>query len=181
MANIHLPFEEWVLSGESLNSEESRLLQEHLETCETCRTLSISWKDVHTELVRAPMRSPLPGFSRRWEARLAAERYRRDRKQGVTMFVLSAGFALMLIIALGLWVMPLLQAPRLFLLLWVYQLVTTFAYVTSIGSAIGTVAGKLYGLVPWTFWIALVVFSGSLGLLWIVIFRKLTSTRRVIT
>ena len=179
MANIHLPLEEWMLSGENLSSEEARLLQEHLDTCKSCQILSLSWTEVHTELVRATMKSPLPGFSRRWEARLATDRSRRDRKQGITLFVLSAGFAFVLMTVLGMWALPLLQAPLPFALLWVYQLATTYAYVTSIGAAIGTVVGKLYNLVPWTMWTALVVFSGSLGLLWIVTYRKLTSPWRV--
>jgi hypothetical protein len=44
---------------------------------------------------------------------------------------------------------------------------------------LGTVARTLFGLVPGSLWAAMLVALGSLMVIWIVSFRKLTSPRRV--
>ncbi len=76
----HQPFEEWLLSDESLSPEEEQALQAHLETCEECPQLSTAWQEVRAEIQRMPEVSPAPGFSQRWQVRLEAERIRQQRR-----------------------------------------------------------------------------------------------------
>ena len=83
----HQPFEEWLLSDENLTPEEEQALQAHLETCEECPQLIEAWQEVRSEIRRLPEVAPAPGFSKRWEARLEAERIRRQRR--LTWFLLA--------------------------------------------------------------------------------------------
>jgi len=180
MANNHLLIEEWLLSASSLTPEEHQLLQEHLKSCEDCRLLSEAWQEVEFRLKASPMRSPEPGFIDRWQLRLADDRLKQQRRQSLSTLALGGAAALVLLVILGVWAWPLLRDPLPYLMLWSYQLITTFYRISGVGQALGTVARAIFGLVPGTLWVALLVALGSLGVIWIVTFRKLTSPRRVI-
>ncbi|HVN55329.1 MAG TPA: hypothetical protein VMT46_13430 [Anaerolineaceae bacterium] len=82
----HQPFEEWLLSDEDLTLEEERALQTHLEVCQECPQLNERWREVRAEIRRMPEVGPAPGFARRWQARLEAERIQKQRRQ--TWFLL---------------------------------------------------------------------------------------------
>ena len=180
MANNHLHIEEWLLSASSLTPDEQSLLQEHLKSCESCRQLSEAWQEVEYQLKATQMRSPEPGFTGRWQSRLAQDQHRRQRWQAIYVVGLCSGIALVLILFLGVWAWPVIRNPLPYLLVWGYQLTTTFYFFSGIGRALETVVRTLLGLVPGTLWVAILVALGSLGVIWIVAFRKLTSPRRVI-
>ena len=179
MANNHLLIEEWLLSAANLTPQEHVQLQEHLNSCESCRQLSEAWQEVEYQLKAAPMRSPEPGFILRWQNRLAQEQQRSQRLQTVTVLALGVGAALSLVLLLGLLALPVIRNPLPYLMVWSYQLTTSFYFFSGVGRALGTVARTLFGLVPGTLWAAMLVALGSLMVIWIVAFRKLTSPRRV--
>ena len=77
----HQPFEEWLLSGETLTPEETQSLQEHLGACEQCRTLAGASQQVDHALRHAPQLAPAPGFVSRWQAQLAARQIKQHRRQ----------------------------------------------------------------------------------------------------
>lgn len=180
MLNDHQHFEEWLFSAAALTPDEKTRLQEHLRSCESCRRLSYAWGDVEEQLMDSPLVSPAPGFTRRWEARLAGERVRAHRRQTIATLSLGAGVVLVLLSALGILLLPLIQYPLPYVLISVYQLVTSVYYVSSIGEALGTLLHTVYKLMPPTLWVAASVALGSMCLLWIVALQKLTSPRRVI-
>ena len=132
------------------------------------------------QLKSAPLRSPEPGFTNRWQARLAQDQLRFQRRQSIYMLALGSGVALALVILIGVWAWPLIKNPLPYLMVWGYQLTTSFYFFSDVGRALGTVARALVGLVPGTLWVAMLVALGSLGVIWIVAFRKLTSPWRVI-
>ena len=180
MANNHLLIEEWLLSASNLTPEEQASLQEHLKSCDSCRQLSDAWQEVEYQLKTAPVCSPTPGFTGRWQVKLAQEQQRRQRRQAIYVLALWGGIALVLIIFLGLWAWPMIRNPLPYLLVLGYQLTRTFYLFSGVGRALETVARSLLGLVPGTLWVAMLVALGSLGVIWIVAFRKLTSPRRVV-
>jgi anti-sigma factor RsiW len=97
----HQPFEEWLLSEDDLAPEEDQALQEHLQTCGKCVSLNTAWLEVRREFETAPQVSPAPGFMDRWEARLAEERARQQRKQvlwvlGITSLIALTSFAIII-------------------------------------------------------------------------------------
>lgn len=96
----HQPFETWLLSDEKLDEEQERTLQAHLEGCQQCQQLSQSWSQVQSLISTSSTPEPAPGFSLRWQQRLAV---RRQHQQQRKMWFLTLGlFALASIIFLGL-------------------------------------------------------------------------------
>ena len=57
------------------------------------------------------MRSPEPGFTLRWQSRLAQEQQRRQRLQTATMLAFGVGVALSLVLLLGLLAFPVIRNP----------------------------------------------------------------------
>ncbi|MDD2694750.1 MAG: zf-HC2 domain-containing protein, partial [Anaerolineales bacterium] len=65
----HRPFEDWIFSEEPLSPVERADLEAHLQACAACQKLSTNWQEVSGALHTAPMLSPAPGFSSRWQER----------------------------------------------------------------------------------------------------------------
>jgi predicted anti-sigma-YlaC factor YlaD len=96
----HQPYETWLLSEESLDEEQEKALQTHLEDCRQCQQLSQSWTQVQSLISTSSEPEPAPGFSLRWQQRLAI---RREHQQQRKMWLLTLGLlALALIIFLSL-------------------------------------------------------------------------------
>jgi len=83
----HQPFEEWLLSGETLTAEEEQSLQDHLASCDTCPPLGTAWRQVLGEIKQVPAAAPVAGFTQRWEIRLQEERLKHQRR--ITFVVLA--------------------------------------------------------------------------------------------
>jgi len=96
----HQPFETWLLSDENLDEEQEKALQAHLEGCQQCQQLSQSWTQVQSLISTSSMPEPAPGFSLRWQQRLAVGRQHQQQRK---MWFLTLGlFALASLIFLGL-------------------------------------------------------------------------------
>ena len=96
----HQPFETWLLSEENLDEEQEKALQTHLEDCHQCQQLSHSWTQVQSLISTSGVPDPAPGFSQRWQQRLAV---RREHQQQRRMWFLTLGIlTTALIIFLGL-------------------------------------------------------------------------------
>lgn len=111
----HQPFETWMLSGESLPPEQEQQLQEHLNTCQVCQDLSSAWNEVDELLRTSPLKNPSPGFTARWQSRLAAvenvELLKRQRRNTWLFFGISAGAAIMVLIFMIVQYFTSVQAP----------------------------------------------------------------------
>jgi len=83
----HQPFEEWLLSGETLTTEEHQSLQDHLASCDTCPPLAAAGKQVLGEMKHLPAKAPTAGFSQRWEMRFQEQRLKHQRR--ITIMVLA--------------------------------------------------------------------------------------------
>jgi hypothetical protein len=176
----HQPFEEWLLSEDTLAPQELRLLQEHLNACEDCRRLAGALGEVDRELRTAPAIPPAPGFVSRWQTRLAADRIEQQRRQTLWSMVFSIGGAMALMTIMGILLYPILRAPLPFLLAMIYQLTSTFVFAGAIGGALMTVMRTIVKIIPPTQWAAILVALSSLSALWVVAMHRLSSKRRVI-
>ena len=97
----HQPFEDWLLSDESLDQEQETSLRQHLTDCPKCTTLSQVWQSVEQELARTPQISPAPGFTERWQARLAEKRAQKQRRLVWWAIGFSSSAALGIFLALN--------------------------------------------------------------------------------
>ena len=66
----HQPFESWLLSAGPLMPEDERMLQEHVDACESCRELSFAWGEIESLFRETSIEEPMPGFANRWQIRL---------------------------------------------------------------------------------------------------------------
>ena len=115
----HQPYETWVLSEENLDEEQEKALQAHLEDCQHCQTLSRSWNQVQTLISASSEPEPTPGFSLRWQQRLAV---RKQHQQQRKMWFLTLGlFTLASLIFLGLAILNIFSTS------FSYQFSQTFA------------------------------------------------------
>ena len=97
----HQPFEDWLLSDEPLDQEQETSLRQHLTDCLKCTTLSQVWQSVEQELARTPQISPAPGFTERWQARLAEKRAQMQRRLVWWAIGFSSSAALGIFLALN--------------------------------------------------------------------------------
>jgi predicted anti-sigma-YlaC factor YlaD len=95
----HQPFENWIFTDGPLQPEDQEKLNEHLQSCESCRRLSLAMEGVRQTFISAPSPAPAPGFTHRWQERLAVHRHARQQRR---MWILTlAMFGLASVISLA--------------------------------------------------------------------------------
>lgn len=175
----HLPYEDWLLSTETLSSDEAWQLQEHLQSCQACTRLSVALREVDRELRGASVMAPVTGFVSRWQARLEANRLQAHRRQTFLIMLLSIGGAMFMLTWLGLAIFPVLRSPWPVFLAFLYELTSTFTLASVISDALVTVLKAVFEMVPVTQWAAIWVALAGLGALWVVAMHRLTLPRRI--
>jgi hypothetical protein len=177
---VHRPFEDWLLDEERLTTEKAVALQEHLQSCASCRQLSQAWQEVEVDLHTSPILAPRTGFTNRWQARLEADRRRLHRRQSAAALGFSLGGAAWLFGSLTLLALPVLTTPKLLLWAWVLHLLELISYTGDLQEIILSLFHIQSGMIPIAWWILLVGFFSMLVVMWIVSLRYFTSPRRVI-
>jgi predicted anti-sigma-YlaC factor YlaD len=76
----HSSFEEWLLSGDELDEEQTQALQSHLQSCAACTNLQKAWEQVRPALTASVQAEPAPGFTQRWKDGLAQKRAEQQRR-----------------------------------------------------------------------------------------------------
>lgn len=179
MASKHQPFEAWIFTGEDLNPEESHALQEHLHGCDACQQLAQTWGELEGYLQDAPMVAPTAGFTARWEAHLSTDLIRHQRRNTLYAMLFSIGGATALLTAVVFLLIPLVRTPLPLVIAWAYKYTSIFSYIRQMGEAVIVSSTTIFGIFPATLWVAILVAIGSLSVVWAVVFRRLTSPRRV--
>jgi predicted anti-sigma-YlaC factor YlaD len=181
MANYnHPPFEDWILERKTLDSGQELALQEHLQSCESCRRFAESWREVEFRLKGQTLISPEQGFTHRWQTRLAQERARQQTRQTYVFLGATLGGAVVLLVAMGILLVPVLRSPYPFLLALAYQITTTISFIGEVALLVGALFETMLRVVPPSVWIGLTVAAGVLIALWLVIFRRLIYKRRIL-
>jgi predicted anti-sigma-YlaC factor YlaD len=72
-----------------LTQDEIRQIETHTATCASCRVALSAWQRVDRLLTSVPMASPAPGFTTRFQARLATQRRRRHTWAGLAILGLA--------------------------------------------------------------------------------------------
>ena len=180
----HQPYMEWLFvddeSGESvLTPLQNTQLQDHLQDCELCRSLSDAWQQAGAHLQEQVMVEPEPGFTSRWEVRLEVERRRALWRQTGVVLAFSVGGAIVVFVTLAILTWPWLRSPSVLLWTWLYHIYTLYSYTTLAQDFLVSLFRAATGAIPITWWIVLVGLLSELGVLWIVSFRLLTNPRRI--
>jgi hypothetical protein len=160
----HRPFEDWLLNEQPLNNEEKRDLQLHVQSCEHCAALA----EVNLELRSVKLAAPAPGFTARFQKRLARRRVIEARNRLVGVMILAFG---------GLGLTGWFAAPYLVSFLgspaeWIAATLGFFLSLVSILEAlsdIGSILARVVpGLIPPFAWLVFVSAVSGFSLLWAV-------------
>lgn len=174
----HPPFNDWLLSGEPLTPDQNRSLQEHLNDCQDCRQLQTALTEVDYIFHSVGQAAPAPGFTNRWQMRLAAQRAQKQRRNAWLFMLASTVSALILLLLFAWRFLGLVQSPEALLTPIVY--LVTLAFI--VGERLGDTTWLVFQLLPSFTLIGSLFFVGFaclMGVLWVVTYRQLLSARRV--
>jgi predicted anti-sigma-YlaC factor YlaD len=179
----HQPYESWLLSEEPLMPDQIRVLHDHLETCASCRQLSVAWEELKSLLQDAPVEKPVTGFTERWQARVASlsveENYWKQRRMSWWFFSLTAGASIFVLIALGIYYFTSIQSPIQFFISGVTLFAGLLALVSAFQVAFIPFIEVLMVSIPPFWWLIFAFGFSSLLLIWTFSLRRIIFPRRV--
>ncbi len=157
----HSPFDTWLFDPQDLNAEQAETLKQHLAECDSCRALAEAWQAAENGLLASEVLAPEPGFTRRWQQRLALARSKRRRRQMWAVLGSTIGGALVLAPIFGLRLWAGLAAPTEVALEWLDRLQIISGSLEALRSFAAIILRSLQGVsVLW--WVVII-----LGALWI--------------
>ena len=166
----HLPFEEWLLNNSPVTPEQQRDLDLHLRTCATCSALVETGKVLKT----TKMTTPAPGFTMRFQARLAERKIAERRRKLLGMTLFTLGGLVLLMWAVAPYIVSFFDSPATWISVvvgWLVFIGTTLFALIDAGAVILSIIPKC--LSPFA-WLVLLSTVAGVGLLWSVSIWRLT-------
>lgn len=106
----HQPFENWILSGDSLTASQSAELASHLVFCQHCQFTQEAIMGIENLLTSATIESPYPGFTNRF--RYLATSRKEEAKRLQSYFFLGGILAATVLVSSGYFtILMLTQSP----------------------------------------------------------------------
>jgi hypothetical protein len=158
----HLPFEEWLLNETSVTPEQQRDLDLHLRTCAYCSALAETGRMLST----SKMTAPAPGFTMRFQTRLAEQKLaeRRRKLWGAALFIL--GGLVLLMWSVGPYLTSFIASPAT----WIAVVVGWFVFVgTTLFALLNAglvILSVIPNFLPPFAWLVLFSTIAGVGLLW---------------
>jgi len=160
----HQPFETWLLDDKVLNPTEKRELTSHLRECKNCSALA----ETGLALRSSRVASPVPGFTMRFQQKLAAQKAAEQRRRlwGLIVLILSG-------VGLAGWLLaPVLISIATSPVEWLISAAGIFLFVfTSLqafGEIVTVMARMLPDFLPPYMWMVILSGLAGMGLLWAV-------------
>lgn len=160
----HQPFETWLLDDKVLNPTEKRELTSHLRECKNCSALAETGLALRSSHVVAPA----PGFTMRFQQKLAVQKAAEQRRRlwGLIVLILS-GVGL-----LGWFLAPVLisiaTSPVEWLISAAGLLLFVFTSLQAFGEIVTVIARMLPDFLPPYMWMVILSGLAGMGLLWAV-------------
>jgi predicted anti-sigma-YlaC factor YlaD len=176
----HKPAIDWLFEDlDELSQTQSKVLQEHLAECDSCRELSESYRQVAIAFKRSEQVGPEAGFASRWQLRLQASREKAHRRQIIATLSFVLGGILVLVGLLVVLAWPWLRSPNLLLWTWIYQWITLLTYANAFREFVSPAIWEVTNLVPLAAWLFGFGLLSEIAVLWVVSYRLLTNPRRI--
>ena len=158
----HRPFEDWLLNDMPITTEQKRELDSHVRSCAYCAALvetGIAFKTVKKV-------SPQPGFTARFQTRLAARKAAEQRRRYLGSILFTAGgFALLMWLASP-YLAAFFSAPAT----WISVVVDWGVFIFTTLQALGQAGSVLLQVVPEFLspfaWMILISAVAGISLLW---------------
>jgi hypothetical protein len=178
----HQPFENWLLSDEPLQEQDSFALAEHLENCSECGNLQDAWENVVNLMTDTPDLAPQPGFVSRWQTALESERQAvraaRERWQSWILAIFIANGAALTLILLGIQVFQTYESFTDLVLSWVYRAAVVVTLASGLQNVFSTLIRTIPGVIPASWLTSAVVVLSISAVVWIISLKKLSSLPR---
>jgi magnesium-transporting ATPase (P-type) len=174
----HQPFKDMLLSEEELSDEQSQLLQDHLSICESCSQFSIALTEVDSLLGKPAFVSPAPGFSLRWQQRLADYHQNRQRQSTWLVIALTSVLVVLISIVMGTQIWSFLQSPGLYMTVWLSRMLAIVSIYFELSNLAEGFHGYslLYTSVAGFFLVGMVSF---MSVFWLAAYQKFSMSRRM--
>lgn len=175
----HQPFREWLVSEESLSTEQSQALQDHLSTCDSCSQVESALKEVELAIRKVPQVEPALGFRMRWQEHLSEYQSHRQSRLGWISIAATVLIATGLLVVLATQLWSLIEAPGPFLAVWLDRLVGIAAmyYLLRDVASSFTWSTSFYTFIGMFFLMGIISF---MSVLWLVAYRKFSLARRAV-
>jgi hypothetical protein len=175
----HLPFSEWIQTGELLSPEQQRSLQEHLRSCPECSQVQAALEEVQLLFQSVGSAAPVPGFVDRWQERLILHRSQQQRRTAWILFFCAAFMAIFLLSLISWRTLIIFSSPTAILSALVYLWTLAFVATENLRDL---ALGLVRFLPPLTTlgFIFFIGFVSLVGVLWLVAYRQLTAVRRIL-
>lgn len=158
----HLPFETWLLNDLPVTLEQQRELDLHLRDCAHCTALA----ETGRLLKNVKMTSPAPGFTARFQARLAERKVAERRRRVWGAFLFGLGGLSLLLWLVGPYAASFISAPSS----WVSAIIGWLVFIGSTLFALLDAGVVLLEVVanflPPFVWMVVLSTIAGVGLLW---------------
>ena len=142
-------------------------------------TLDAAWKQVERNIRFSGLKSPAPGFNRRWQARLVKHKDTTKRKEVWLLVGISFIVALGFLGFLSLQMIPSLPSQDGFLSFFVNLFANIIVFVNMIGSIIETFYRTLPRVLPISLQVSVIGSLFMLFILWVSVMRRYVQNQGV--
>jgi len=170
----HPPFDAWIFDTPPQTEVDKRSLQQHLSDCPECRQAYQQWAAVQHQLMVAPMRSPAPGFTQRWQARAAVQIARQQVRQVRRFFLILIGLMLLAAVLLVVYTET-RSSPADWLVAGLGSLTQAIILLQQARAIFASILRALPPFIPVTFWILVTTGVSLLSMAWAVTLWKLSA------
>ncbi len=160
----HLPFEDWLLNDMPITPAQKRELDLHLRDCAYCSALA----ETGRVLQSSRLASPAPGFSQRFQVRLAERKIAEQRRRLWGSIVFTLGGLLLLLFTMGPYILSFFASPATWISVIVGWLVFLGTTLFALLDAATVILGVIPNFMPPFAWMVLLSMFAGMGLLWTV-------------
>jgi len=158
----HRPFEDWLLEDQHLDPAQKRELDAHLRECKPCTAIA----EANLALRSARLVAPTPGFSVRFQERLAMARAAQRRRTIIGSLLFGIGGLVLLGFMAGPTLFSFIDFPAEWLTLFLNGALFVYSILMAVGEASPVLLRVLPGFVPPFIWLVVLSAISGLALLW---------------
>lgn len=175
----HQHIKEWLISDDPLTPEQSRIIEDHLSGCESCRHLQTAWSEVFNFIKTTPVMEPRPGFLKRWESRLIQQQRQTQKRLTWIVFGAMTIIAVIIMILLGYQIFEIIRSPQQIVLVFLSRVAIFISYLNITKDYVSLFSIYLPDI-PVPIFILISGITTLLCVLWLAVFKQISTAWRIV-